>query len=186
MTETSDDELMQAIARGNQKAFALLFRRHSKGVLGYGVKLLGSKALGEDISQDVWIKVVKMAPSYQATQNFTAWILTITRNSCFDYLRSQKNLVAFDETHLSETLPDLSKQSVLEILSSADEVSAVQSAIANLPDSQRAALVLWMSEDLSYDDIANQLGTTVSAVKSALFRARETLALKLRPAGGDK
>lgn len=183
MTEKSDDELMLAVAQGNEKAFASLFRRHSGKVLGYGTKLLGSKSLGEDISQDVWIKVVKMAPSYQATQNFTAWILTITRNACFDFLRTQVNLVAFDEER-GESLADVSKESVLEILSSHDEVSAVQAAIAALPDSQRTVLVLWMSEDLSYDDIANQLKTSVSSVKSTLFRARESLALKLRP-GGD-
>lgn len=179
MTEISDDELMQGIASGNEKAFASLFRRHSSKVLGYGVKLIGSKSLGEDISQDVWIKVVKMAPSYQPSKNFTAWILTITRNACFDYMRSQKNLVSFDEQR-GESLADVSKDSVIEILSGADEISMVQAAIATLPDSQRKVLVLWMSEDLSYDEISLQLGTSVSSVKSMLFRARETLALKLK------
>jgi RNA polymerase sigma-70 factor (ECF subfamily) len=186
MIEKSDDELMQAIARGSEKAFASLYRRHSKLVLGYGIKILGSKPLGEDISQDVWMKVVKMAPSYQASKNFTAWLLTITRNSCFDDLRSQKNLVAFDEAHVDKTLADISKESILEVLSRSDETSAVQAAIATLPESQRTALILWMSEDLTYDDIAHQLQTTVAAVKSTLFRAREALSLKLRPADGDE
>jgi RNA polymerase sigma-70 factor (ECF subfamily) len=181
MIEKTDDELMQAIAQGNQKAFDSLFRRHSSKVLGYSSKLLGSRSLGEDVSQDVWMKVVKMAPSYKGQANFSAWILTMTRNACFDFLRTRKNLVTFDEER-GESLPDVSKDSVLEILSSSDEISLVQNAIDELPAAQRTALLLWMTEDLSYEQIAHQLGTTVSSVKSVLFRARETLSERLRGA----
>lgn len=177
----TDDELMRLIAKGDDEAFDTLFRRHSARVLGYGRSILGSLSLAEDVSQDVWIKVVKMAPSYQTQNTFRAWVTTITRNSCLDILRARSTDVPLDNA-TADGLVDVERASIVEIMTAAADINAVRAAIAELPDSQRACLALWMTEELSYEEIARQLDLSLSSVKSLLFRARETLAARLRGA----
>lgn len=170
---------MKQIAEGSEKAFTTLFRRHSNIVLGYSSKLLNSRSLGEDIAQEIWMKVVKMASSYQDTGQFKPWILTMTRNASFDYLRRQKFLADAGEDFAGNS-EDVSRQSIESLMAIQENISRVQKALAELPVNQRAALLLWMTEDLSYDQIAHELDSSVSSVKSLLFRARETLTAKLK------
>src|SRR5687768_1258748 len=81
---------MKEIARGSQKAFAELFERHSKKVLGYAKRLLGGDMeLAEDISQSVWMKVVAAAPEYQGRGEFIAWLYTIIRNTALSEIRDR-------------------------------------------------------------------------------------------------
>ncbi|MEQ1877021.1 MAG: RNA polymerase sigma factor [Bdellovibrionia bacterium] len=175
----SDDELMLEVARGSQKAFAELFDRHSGKVLGYAMRLMGGdKIKGEDISQNAWMKVIKAAPSYRGSSSFIAWVHTIVRNTAFNELRSRRRR---GEEELTENIADeVTVESVEAQLSQTDDVQLLKSKIDELPDSQRAVLVAYMTEELSYEEIASQLDLSVSSVKSLLFRARQNLAQAMK------
>jgi RNA polymerase sigma-70 factor (ECF subfamily) len=175
----SDDELMQSIARGESAAFAVLFERHAKVVFGYAHFILGETAKAEDVAQEVWLRVVKLAPSYRGEGHFRAWIKTMTRNLCFIELRNAKRLISMvEEDHDFASTVDLEKE-----LQAAQLKEDLHVALSQLPDLQRVALLLWMGESLTYEEIANQLNLTVSAVKSLLFRAKRNLEHRLLPTG---
>ncbi len=175
----SDDELMNEIAKGNHPAFTHLFKRHSGKVLGYAKRLLVDQSKAEDVSQEVWLKVVKVASNYRGSGNFIAWVFTLTRNAAFNVLRDQKRWVdrhtsfSPDEEEMNEPL--WSKGEWEKRWEQMNQIEKVKIEIDCLPDAQRIALVTWLTEDMSYEEVAAQLEVSVSALKSLLFRARQNL-----------
>lgn len=174
MKNVSDGELMSALAKGNQSAFRELFQRHGSSVMGFSRRLLGSLEAAEEISQETWIRVVKSAEDYQDRGTFRAYVFTIARRLSLNWLRKQNRLVNFEpdewESQAAPETDRLEWQFIERI-----ELARLKSTFEALPENQRVALTLWLSEDLSYEQIANQLGLSVSAIKSLLFRARQTL-----------
>jgi RNA polymerase sigma-70 factor, ECF subfamily len=173
---SSDDQLMKKIARGDESAFAKLFDRHAVKVLGYAKRLMGDEAKAEDVSQEVWMKVVRAAAQYDGKDQFIAWLYTLVRNTAFNHLRRIKNTREDMREDLETSSPaDFSRQSVEEILVKESDLEMVKQMIQALPESQRTVLVAWMTEELSYEELADQTGQSVSSVKSLLFRAKRNL-----------
>jgi RNA polymerase sigma-70 factor (ECF subfamily) len=155
--------------------------------------MLCSPSDAEDISQQVFLRIWRNARRYRPDAKFTTYLYTITRNLVFNETRrrGRKKEISSDEReensqHLIEDSPD--RRPDAELLQ-AELQRAVDAAIAALPETQRMAVVLRRYEQLSYEEIAEVLQLSVSAVKSLLFRARsalrETLDGYLRDAGGD-
>jgi RNA polymerase sigma-70 factor, ECF subfamily len=171
----TDDQLMQEIALGKNKAFVTLFERHSGKVLGYAMRLMGGdRARAEDISQMVWMKIIKAAPAYKSTSNFSAWLLTIVRHTSFNEMRGSKRRA--EEPLSKEVIEAVTVDSIEQELVKTSDTDELKKRIDGLPEMQRLVLVAFMTEGLSYDDIASQLDISVSSVKSLLFRARQNLA----------
>lgn len=180
MAETTDVELMKKIARGDSRAFRELFERHSGKVVGYATRLMGGDAVkAEDISQSAWIKIVKAAPSYEPRADFSAWLFTIVRNTAFNELRSVKREATTEFVEEACAEEALSRESIEEQLIQKNRVEKIQKEMDQLPAQQRLALTVWLTEDVSYDDLAVLLGVSVSSVKSLLFRARKNLEMAL-------
>lgn len=175
MKNASDGELMTWLAQGNQKAFQEIYRRYGANVLGYSRRLLKNQGTSEEVSQEVWIKVVRAASSYRSEGSLKSWLYTVTRRTAFNYLRDHSHS---DEIQNEELVANAAESTAIEfenrVLARAD-VAKVREALDRLPDSQRVALTLWLTEDLPYDQIAAQMGVSEAAVKSLLHRAREAL-----------
>ncbi|MBC8127343.1 MAG: sigma-70 family RNA polymerase sigma factor [Gloeobacteraceae cyanobacterium ES-bin-144] len=174
-----DHVLMERIGDGDHGAFRELVERHQNAVIGTVAKMLGNPSEAEDISQQVFLRVWRHAKRYRPEAKFTTYLFTITRNLVFNETRrrSRKKEVSSDEREevanlLVEASPD--RQPDAELLQ-AELQQAVDQAIASLPETQRMAVVLRRYEQLSYEEIADVLGLSVSAVKSLLFRARTAL-----------
>ncbi len=171
--------LMLRVKGGDIAAFEEIVEIHQHAVIGTVAKMLGNANDAEDIAQQVFIRVWKSAARYQVSAKFTTWMFTITRNLVFNEMRRRKrkpvvsmdereeeyNLIAKDE---STATPD---QQVLEN----ELVKAIDDAIQSLPEKQRLAVILRRYEDRSYEEIAEILSMSLSAVKSLLFRARGQL-----------
>lgn len=172
MQNASDSELMTMIADGQQQAFREIYRRYAPHVLGYSRRLIRDRGVSEEVAQEVWIRVVRAAAAYRGEGSLKAWLYTVVRRTAFNYLRDHinKEEVATDAPEVALTLVEFEQQ----VLARA-EVDAVKAALNELPDNQRVALTLWLTEDLSYEDIAREMGLSESAVKSLLHRARVTL-----------
>jgi RNA polymerase sigma-70 factor (ECF subfamily) len=169
----TDEKLLTKIANGDSKAFESLFTRHKNIVYGLSLRILGAKMLAEENSQDVWIKVVESADSFQAQGSVRSWILTITRNQALNTIRRrgwEEELSIDAEAKIPFDQADLTQQ-----LETFNELEKLKESIAKLPDRQRVALVLWMSEEMSYAELAQELDINVNAVKVLLFRAKENL-----------
>jgi len=181
--DAEDVRLMELIGRGDTAAFEDLIQRHQALVVGTVARMLGSNSDVEDIAQQVFIRVWKSSARYVPRAKFTTWLLKITRNLVFNELRRSKrrSLVPMQTEAESEERP-LKDETVTApdaALLEAELQQAIDRAIAELPETQRMAVVLRRYEELSYDEIAEVLELSVPAVKSVLFRARSELRERL-------
>jgi RNA polymerase sigma-70 factor (ECF subfamily) len=182
--ELPDDiALMLRVRDGDEEAFEQLVEIHQSRVFGTVVKMLGSDADADDIAQQVFVRVWQSASRYSPQAKFTTWLLTITRNLVFNEMRRRhrSRLVPLetDDSEAPREHPDHSVRTPAEKASEAELQDAIAAAIAALPEAQRMAVVLRRYEDLSYEEIAEVLETTVPSVKSLLFRARTELKERL-------
>ena len=174
-----DFDLMVRIGAGDHAAFRILVERHQNAVVGTVAKMLGNASDADDISQQVFLRVWRNAKRYRPDAQFTTYLFTITRNLVFNETRRKgrkKEVSADERAEYSHQLvaANPEKQPDAEILH-AELQSAVDRAIAALPEAQRMAVILRRYEQLSYEEIAVVLNLSVSAVKSLLFRARTAL-----------
>lgn len=180
---TIDVALMMQAKDGNINAFEQLVIRHQQPVIGTIAKMLNNHSEAEDIAQQVFIRLWKSAANYTPKAKFTTFLYTITRNLVFNESRrlSKKKNISIEEK---------SQESHFDISDSSDYQpdkttlqnelqNAVDKAISELPEMQRLAIILRKYEQLNYEEIAEILEISVSAVKSQLFRARTALKLSL-------
>ena len=174
-----DVSLMTKVARGDHAAFEELVQRHRHAVVGTVAKMLANHSEAEDIAQQVFLRLWKSAGRYKPTAKFTTFLFTITRNLVFNETRRKSRR---GEQSLEEQADDWHQQFQEKGRTQPDAQmlqselrEAVNRAIASLPRKQRMAVVLRRYENMPYEDIADVLGISVSAVKSQLFRARTSL-----------
>ena len=181
-----DDARLVALmlrARGDDEAaFRELVELTEDRVYGTVVKMLGGVEGAEDLAQKVYVRVWQARGRYQPTAKFSTWMFSIVRRLVLNERRGRARRGAV----FYSPAPDESVHEASGGVSPAAEVSAVEltkaidAALDDLPEKQRTAMVLRRYEEMPYEEIAAVLGTTVPAVKSLLFRARETLRVRLR------
>lgn len=181
-----DDELVARVAAGDSRAFAILFDRHTPKFLGYATRLLGGDQMtAEDVVQNNWMKVVQLASGYEGRGHFVAWAYTMIRNQCMDELRRRQKFLeaqpSDEDVSPAEALIDETPSTLENLVASSDHHRLIE-AIDSLPEQQRAVLMTSLTEELSYEDLAQQFRTTVPSIKSLLFRAREGLSKQMKGA----
>ncbi|MGA8655292.1 MAG: sigma-70 family RNA polymerase sigma factor [Chthoniobacterales bacterium] len=176
-TPEPEIEWMARVREGDMEAFRRLVETHQARVVGTISKMLGSDAEAEDLAQQVFIRVWRSAPRYQPTAKFTTWLFRITRNLVFNELRRKRHFV--DQADEMPEPAERRDQEPDQVLMEGELQSAIQDAINRLPESQRLAIILRRYEEMSYEEIATVMDTTVPAVKSILFRARAELRERL-------
>jgi RNA polymerase sigma-70 factor (ECF subfamily) len=182
--DAEDIRLMRLVAGGDTAAFESLIERHQALVAGTVARMLGSNSDVEDIAQQVFIRVWRSAGRYVARAKFTTWLLKITRNLVFNEMRRAKRHphvpVQIDPEAEELPLKDETAEAPDATLLQTELQQAIESAIMQLPETQRMALVLRRYEDLSYEEIADILELSLPALKSLLFRARTELRERLK------
>ncbi len=185
----SDAALMLRVKQGDTAAFAQLVDKYKQFVTSFIARIIGDPVEAEDLAQNVFVQVYRSAERYSASSKFSTWLFTIARNLSLNEIRrrSRHPAESLDATHPEREdeplrqFEDRQTASPPEGLLQAELEQKITAAIAALPENQRAALMLCRREDLSYEDIAEILGTSVSATKSLIFRGRETLKQNLKP-----
>jgi len=180
-----DITLMMSVKRGDEEAFQALVERHQYRIVGTVAKMLGRETDAEDIAQQVFVRVWQSASRYEPEAKFTTWLLTITRNLVFNEMRRRRRskLVEMQTEEDEERFAqheDSTARSPSSLAQNAELQNAIADAIAALPESQRMAVILRRYEELSYEEIAEVLKTSVPSVKSLLFRARTELKERLK------
>jgi RNA polymerase sigma factor (sigma-70 family) len=166
-----DDRLVALIRAHHDRAFEVLFDRYQPRLLAFCRGMLGSTDDAEDVLQDVFVAAHSAMLADLRPINVRPWLYRIARNRCLNHLRRP----VAEGTDLIDAHPD-SNGSTVERVQRREELRAIFSDVAELPETQRTALVLREIDDLSYEEIAEAMGTTLAAVKSLLVRARMSLA----------
>lgn len=184
-----DAALMLRVKRGDAAAFAELVEKYKQPILNLLTRMLRDPVEAEDVAQNVFVQVFRSADRYQVSAKFSTWLFTIARNLCLNELRRRSRHPAesmdaphpeFEDQPLKQ-LEDKKTFSPPESLLHGELEEKIEEAIADLPENQRLALLLCRQNDLSYEEIAEIVGCTLSAAKSLIHRGRETLKQRLKP-----
>ena len=173
----SEYEMIAQARKGDQDAFTALVRSYQNAIYSLCYRMLGSADQAEDAAQETFLRVYTQLHRYDPERPFKTWLFSIASHYCIDRLRRRRvTLLDIDDEPLAGH-PALRERRVGPEDASLqhERASDVQALLDNLPPKDRAAVVMLYWYDLSYQEIAEATGTTVSAVKSRLHRARVTL-----------
>jgi RNA polymerase sigma-70 factor, ECF subfamily len=169
---------LEKARRGDKAAFGQLIEAYQAPVFNLAYRMLNNSGEAEEAAQEAFIRAYTRLESYDPTHKFSTWLLSITSNYCIDQIRKRRAVLL----SIDEPLPphpalhsDNDKGPEGQYLANEREV-LVQGMLKELPGEYREAVVLRYWYDMSYEEIADVQQTTVSAVKSRLFRARRQLA----------
>jgi RNA polymerase sigma-70 factor, ECF subfamily len=185
-----DARLMLRVQRGDRAAFEMLVEKYQQPVMNLVYRMIGDLQESEDLCQNVFIQVHKSAHRYRVTARFSTWLYTIARNLCLNELRRRNrhpaesldaSPVDQENYSLHHQLVDTTNPSPPDACLLSELEERIHRALAALPETQRTAILLCRQQDLSYEQIAEILGCSVSATKSLIHRARESLRQWLKP-----
>ncbi len=184
-----DAALMLRVKQGDTAAFTELVDKYKQPVMNLACRTVRDLTEAEDLAQNVFVQVYKSAHRYKSSAKFSTWLFTIARNLCLNEIRRRsrhpaESLDASHSEHDEETphqFPDKQAVAAPERLLQGELMEKVEQALAELPENQRTAILLCRQEDMSYEEIAEVLGCSLSATKSLIHRGRETLKARLKP-----
>ncbi|HEY3233437.1 MAG TPA: RNA polymerase sigma factor [Polyangiaceae bacterium] len=185
-SEATDEMLMVRYQRGDRQAFAELLSRYEAQIYNFSLRQLRQAGNAEDVTQEVFLRVVQKAAEFKHEARFSTWLYTIARNLCIDELRkySHRRHASLDqpgpseggERTLGEQVPDLGSRSNVERNALSSEVQRrILEAVDELPDEQREVFLLRQLADLPFKEIAAATGVGENTVKSRLRYALDRL-----------
>jgi RNA polymerase sigma-70 factor (ECF subfamily) len=168
--------VLRKAQRGDERAFSLILRAYETPVFNYVLRLVGGdRALAEDLTQEVFLRVFQGLPKFSLRSKFTTWLFQVTKNRVLDELRASERrpraLVALDDIAPLEVLD----QPVERL----EEIDALWRAVENLSTDLKMALLLRDVVGLSYTEIADALEVTLATVKWRIYKAREEVQIAL-------
>ena len=168
--------VLRKAQRGDERAFSLILRAYETPVFNYVLRLVGGdRALAEDLTQEVFLRVYQGLPKFSLRSKFTTWLFQVTKNRVLDELRAVERrpraLVAIDDIAPLEVL-----DAPIERL---EEIEALWRAVENLSTDLKMALLLRDVVGLSYTEIADSLEVTLATVKWRIYKAREEVQIAL-------
>lgn len=181
----SDEGLLRRMLAGEGAAFTQLYQRWQGQVYRFALRLSGSVELAEDVTQDVFLTLMRDGGRYTGRGSFAAYLLAMARHSTFRRLQRERRFVALetdddddDPSHLgacaagtADPLEDFSKHEMME---------AVRQAVLGLPLHYREVVLLCHLHELSYAEAAEVIGCEIGTVCSRLYRARALLSKSLQ------
>jgi RNA polymerase sigma-70 factor (ECF subfamily) len=163
----TDETLMMAVQSGDLDALGILFERHHAALFGFFCRVTGSRSASEDLTQDVFVRILKYRERYRDQNRFRAWMYRIAQNARIDYYRRRPAPVGVefaDEPASSEPLPQ-------ERLEQVEKTQLLEEAFGRLPAEKRELLALARIQGLRHEEIADSFGISVGAVKVRVHRA---------------
>jgi len=174
--DDSDEALMARVARGDERAFQLLSRRHLPAMLGLARRILRNSAEAEDVAQEAFLRVWTHAPRWQPVAQFRTWLTRVVVNLCLDRKRRAPWVELEAAGEIVDPTPGAGEKAEAD-----ERARMVAAAVDKLPPRQRSAIVLTYGEGMTNAQVAEILDTSVSAVETLLVRGKQNL----RSALGD-
>jgi RNA polymerase sigma-70 factor (ECF subfamily) len=173
--EQPDPALLRRAQQGDELAFTALVRAYEAPVHNYVLRLTGDRTLAEDLTQEVFVRVLNALPRFSLRCKFTTWLFQITKNRVLDELRARERrpqaVVSYDEMPPLETYDQPAER--------IETIDAIWRAVQELNPDLKMALLLRDVVGLPYNEIADTLEITLATVKWRIFKAREEVQLTL-------
>ncbi len=172
---------IEATLQGDRNAFGRLVEAYQRPVYNLTYRMLGDPSEAEDVAQEVFLRAYLKLDSFDPTLKFSTWLLSIASHYCIDQLRRRRlRWISLEDeglppAALTSPQPDPERRAM-----QSEQEAEIQALLDTLSADYRLAVVLHYWYDLSYEEIAATTGSTVSAIKSRLFRARQRLRRGLR------
>ena len=164
-----DFGVLRKAQKGDERAFSLIVRAYETPVYNYVLRLVGDRALAEDLTQEVFLRVFQGLPKFSLRSRFTTWMFQVTKNRVLDELRARerrpRSVCSLDEMAPFEVLD--------QPLERIEAVDALWRAVENLNVDLKMALLLRDVVGLAYNEIADSLEITLATVKWRIYKARE-------------
>lgn len=190
---TSDQDWMLRLQGGDTLAFNVLVEKYRAPVIHFLYRIVHETALAEELAQEVFLRVYRARTSYRPRAKFTTWLFRIATNVALNALRDgrmrrarETSLEGREETTGTPVEVADPEGSVEQKMLEAERRAQIRQAVEALPEKQRLAVLLHKYQELDYAEIAEILDCSESALKSLLFRAYETLRVRLRPLLGAR
>lgn len=187
--QLDDRELAGLAARGREPAFRELLKRYERPVFSLIYRMVRDRSLAEDLAQEAFIRAFNAIGSYNTSYKFSNWIFKIANNHTIDHLRKRKldtvsihgspHATTQDEISQSRLVVQADDESPLELMEHRELGSQIESAIGELREEYRTAILLRHVEGYAYEEIADIMGLPLGTVKTYLHRARNELKSKL-------
>lgn len=175
----TEEQWIAEAKNGDKDAFAKLVEKYQKPVYSVCYRMLGTPTAAEDAAQETFIRAYQTLDRYDPTRSFATWLLSIASNYSIDQLRKMKvTILSMDNEKHAWLAPPAKEPSPERAALEKEKQAQIQSLLADLPEIDRAAVILQYWHNSSYEEIAETLNLSSSAVKSRLFRARRSMAEK--------
>jgi len=170
--ELGDADLVAACLGGQPGAFDLIVERHRRSIYQLCYRFVGNHEDASDLSQDVFLRAYRGLNRFRGQSSIATWLYRIGVNVCLNRVSAKKpQMESIEERQHIDSRGESASESVLR----AERAVRVRAAVAELPRKQRAVLVLRVYHELSHQEIAEIVGTTVGAVKANVFHALQNL-----------
>jgi RNA polymerase sigma-70 factor (ECF subfamily) len=183
-----DQELVERAQRGDKRAFGLLVVKYQRKLGRLLSRMIRDQSEVEDVVQEAFVKAYRALPNFRGDSAFYTWLYRIGINTAKNYLVAmgrRPQVVTEIEVEDAENYDSGAELRTTDTpeteLMSKQVAQTVNDTVAALPEELRTAITLHEIEGLSYEEIANLMGCPIGTVRSRIFRARETIAEKLRP-----
>jgi RNA polymerase sigma-70 factor, ECF subfamily len=176
------DSLIEQCLSGDQVAWEAIVRQNWRKVFNVAYKFVGKHDEAEDLTQDIFLKIFKALNTFDRRANFQTWIISISRNLCIDHYRSvrkERQTIA-REVDTNDLQPASRERTPYALAEHLDLRAQLKQALEALPVALRTAVVLRDLQELSYQEIADQLALPEGTVKSRINRGRLELARQLK------
>ena len=173
---------MKRVQEGETAPLAVLFERHHLALFRYLLGLSGNRALSEDLVQEVFLRIIKYARTYDTTLAFSIWIYRMARNAYFDSQRKTGREIAdnaLTEMKSSEPIQE-------EIMTRKQDAAILKEALRRLPEEKREVLILSRYQNLRYDEIGRILDCEAGTVKVRVYRALKELRERFCELSGER
>ena len=167
--EQPDPDVLRRAQRGDERAFAQILRAYETTIFNYVYRIVGDRALAEDLTQDVFVRVFQALPKFSLRCKFTTWLFQVTKNRVLDELRARER-----RPQSAVTIEDAPRLEVVDPpVERVEMIEAVWRAVRELNPDLKMALLLRDIAGLPYNEIADSLEITLATVKWRIFKARE-------------
>lgn len=168
----TDEDIMNNIKNGRIQMLAILFERHHVKLYNYFLRLTGNKTTSEDLTQDVFFRILKYRTTYRRESKFTTWMYRIGRNVHIDHLKKNKEEMPLDDIWEQKAAPGPLPHQETE---TKQETAFLHKALSLLPPAKKEILVLSRFQEMKYNEISNILGCSLASVKTQVHRAIKDL-----------